>query len=103
MHPTGTFRVLGILLTLFSATMLVPVGVSLLYGEGTETAFLLAFALTLGTGLACWLPLRQQHAELRIRDGFLITVLFWAVLGLYGSFPLMLSDQPKLGLYRRRI
>ena len=97
MHPAGTFRVLGVLLTLFSVTMLVPAGVSLLYRDGAANAFLLAFAITLGTGLACWLPVRKQRAELRIRDGFLVTVLFWAVLGLYGSFPLMLSDQPKLG------
>ena len=97
MHPAGTFRVLGVLLMLFSVTMLVPAGVSLLYRDGAATAFLLAFAITLGTGLACWLPVRKQRAELRIRDGFLVTVLFWAVLGLYGSFPLMLSDQPKLG------
>lgn len=98
MHPAVAFRVLGVLLTLFSATMLVPVGVSLLYRDGTASAFLLAFAITLGTGLACWLPLRQQRAELRIRDGFLVTVLFWSVLGFYGAFPLMLSDQPQLGL-----
>ena len=97
MHPAGTFRVLGVLLMLFSVTMLVPAGVSLLYRDGAANAFLLAFAITLGTGLACWLPVRKQRAELRIRDGFLVTVLFWAVLGLYGSFPLMLSDQPKLG------
>ena len=97
MHPAGTFRVLGVLLTLFSVTMLVPAGVSLLYRDGAANAFLLAFAITLVTGLACWLPVRKQRAELRIRDGFLVTVLFWAVLGLYGSFPLMLSDQPKLG------
>ena len=96
MHPAGTFRVLGVLLTLFSVSMLVPAGVSLLYRDGAATAFLLAFAITLVTGLACWLPTRKQRAELRIRDGFLVTVLFWAVLGFYGSFPLMLSDQPEL-------
>ena len=98
MHPAGTFRVLGVLLMLFSVSMLVPAGVSLLYRDGATTAFLLAFAITLFTGLACWLPTRKQRAELRIRDGFLVTVLFWAVLGLYGSFPLMLSDQPELSI-----
>ena len=87
MHPAGTFRVLGVLLMLFSVTMLVPAGVSLLYRDGTATAFLLAFAITLGTGLACWLPVRKQRAELRIRDGFLVTVLFWAVLGLVRLLP----------------
>ena len=96
MRSAVVFRVLGVLLTLFSVSMLVPAGVSLLYRDGTATAFLLAFAITLVTGLVCWLPTRKQRAELRIRDGFLVTVLFWAVLGFYGSFPLMLSDQPEL-------
>ena len=56
MHPAGTFRVLGVLLMLFSVSMLVPAGVSLFYRDGATTAFLLAFAITLVTGLACWLP-----------------------------------------------
>ena len=86
MRSAVVFRVLGVLLTLFSVSMLVPAGVSLLYRDGATTAFLLAFAITLITGLACWLPVRKQRAELRIRDGFLVTVLFWAVLGFYGSF-----------------
>ena len=98
MHAAVAFRVLGVLLTLFSVTMLVPAGVSLLYRDGATNAFLSAFAITLVTGLACWLPVRRQRAELRIRDGFLVTVLFWAVLGLYGAFPLMLSDQPQLSV-----
>ena len=97
MHAAVAFRVLGVLLTVFSVTMLVPAGVSLLYRDGAAPAFLSAFAITLVTGLACWWPVRRQRAELRIRDGFLVTVLFWAVLGLYGAFPLMLSDRPQLG------
>ena len=96
MRAAVAFRVLGVLLTLFSVTMLVPAGVSLLYRDGAAPAFVSAFAITLVTGLACWLPVRRQRAELRIRDGFLVTVLFWAVLGLYGAFPLMLSEQPNL-------
>ena len=62
MHPAGTFRVLGVLLTLFSVTMLVPAGVSLLYRDGAATAFLLAFAITLGTGLGV-LVARAQAAR----------------------------------------
>ena len=60
MRAAVVFRVLGVLLTLFSVTMLVPAGVSLLYRDGTANAFLLAFAITLVTGLACWLPTRKQ-------------------------------------------
>ena len=97
MHALVVFRVLGILLMMFSVTMLVPALVSLLYRDGAGDAFLIAFAITFSTGLLCWLPSRNQHDELGIRDGFLVTVLFWTVLGLYGALPLMLAEQPKLG------
>ena len=36
--------------------------------------------------------------DLRIRDGFVITVLFWLVLGSAGSVPLALSDQLNLSV-----
>ena len=50
MHVAVVFRVLGILLTLFSGTMLVPFLVALLYDDGAQYAFLTAFAITLCTG-----------------------------------------------------
>ena len=96
MHVAVVFRVLGILLTLFSGTMLVPFLVALLYDDGAQYAFLTAFAITLCTGLACWLPVRNRIVDMGIRDGFLITVSFWLVLGLYGALPLMIADEPHL-------
>ena len=97
MRTSVVFRVLGVLLMVFSATMLVPVLVSFLYQDGASDAFLIAFAITFCTGLACWLPTRKSPAELGIRDGFIITVLFWTVLGFYGALPLMLEERSHLG------
>ncbi|MBT4987593.1 MAG: potassium transporter, partial [Proteobacteria bacterium] len=34
----------------------------------------------------------------RVRDGFLIVVLFWTVLAIFGTAPLLLSPNPALGL-----
>ncbi|KZY48315.1 potassium transporter, partial [Oleiphilus sp. HI0050] len=59
-------------------------------------AFLDAFVITLGLGLIIWLPVRNHKKELRVRDGFIVTVLFWLVLSLSGSVPLYLSDSPDL-------
>ena len=39
-----------------------------------------------------WSLCRDAKSDLRNRDGFLITVLFWTVLGLAGSLPLVLDD-----------
>ena len=96
MHFTVIARILGLLLMLFSIAQLPAVGVALYYGEQTTHTFLLAFAITLAVGFFTWLPFYRSKRELRIRDGFLITVLFWIVLGFAGSLPLMLGTDPRL-------
>ncbi len=86
-------RVVGLLLMLFSFTMLPSAGVALIYGDGDLYPFLIAFAVTLGTGFFFWLPVRSIRRELRLRDGFLVVVLFWSVLGLFGALPFVLSEK----------
>lgn len=96
MRFSTVFRVLGILLMCFSLTMLPPMAVSLYYSDQQFIVFFNALLLTLGIGLAIWLPVRNERKELRVRDGFIVTALFWVVLSLSGSIPLYLSDQPNL-------
>jgi len=96
MHFTVIFRVLGILLMLFSLTLLPPILVSVWYQDNTLTAFLIAFALISSSGLVIWLPCIHSRHDLRTRDGFLITVLFWAVLGVAGCLPFVFAESPGL-------
>ncbi|WP_226663972.1 TrkH family potassium uptake protein [Microbulbifer aggregans] len=91
-------RVFGILLTVFSLTLLPPIGVSLWYADGTHIAFSIAFGITLLTGLFMWLPVHDLKQDLRTRDGFVVTSLFWLVLGSFGSLPLIISPQPDLSV-----
>ncbi len=98
MHLTVVQRILGLLLMLFSATMLPPLGVSLLYGDGAWYTFLVAFGITLAVGVASWLPVRHQHRELRLRDGFVVVVMFWTVLSATGALPFVLAELPHLSL-----
>lgn len=91
-------RILGILLMLFSITMLPPIGVSLHFQDGYTAPFMDAFTGLLITGVLVWLPVRKQNRELRLRDGFLVVALFWIVLGLAGAAPLVLSTTPKISL-----
>lgn len=86
------FRILGILLMLFSLTHLVPLGVSILYQDGEHTAFIASFLVTFIVGLIFWIPTYKSSADLQTRDGFLITSLFWTVLGVFGSLPFMLNS-----------
>lgn len=91
MHFRLTLKVLGLLLMVFSLSMLPPVLVSFIYSDGIHNAFVLGFLLTLSVGFISWMPVRRHQAELRTRDGFIITVLFWIVLGFAGSIPITLA------------
>lgn len=94
MNGLVVLRIIGLLLSLFSLTMLPPVVVSLLYNDGAWPAFVEAFFIILAAGLALFLPLRRRRAELRIRDGFLVVAGFWVVLGFAGAVPLVLVEIP---------
>ena len=91
-------RILGMLLMMFSLTLVPPILISLLFGDGQWDAFVIAIMITAVTGLVMYLPNRLARKELRTRDGFLIAALFWSVLGLFGSLPLMLTGDAALSL-----
>ncbi|MDA8666061.1 TrkH family potassium uptake protein [Litoricolaceae bacterium] len=97
-HFGPTLRILGLLLMLFSLTMLPPIGISVIFDDGQIPLFGAAAGLIFGAGFISWLPARRQKRDLRIRDGFVITVLFWLVLGGAGSVPLALSEQLNLSM-----
>src|SRR4051794_28722506 len=91
-------RILGLLLMLFSMTMLPPVIVSLQFDDGNWRPFVFAFVALLSIGAIAWLPVRKRVRELRLRDGFLVVALFWVVLGASGSVPLLLSSELNMSI-----
>ena len=91
-------RILGLLLMMFSVTMLPPIGIAALYGEESWLAFVYGFLLTVASGFVIWMPVRRVRKELRLRDGFLVVASFWLVLGTFGAAPLYFSEVPTLSL-----
>ncbi|PAU82017.1 potassium transporter [Halovibrio salipaludis] len=89
-------RILGLLMMLFSLTLLPPILVSLIYQDGQSLAFLEGFAVVLLSGALIWWPNRRNNMELRVRDGFLITSLFWVVLSVSGAVPFFFSSEPSM-------
>lgn len=98
MHLLSIQRLLGLLLMIFSVTLLPPASVSLIYHDGQAQVFLTGAVAVFLLGLLLWLPVLHYRHELRVRDGFLIVVLFWVVLGLAGAIPLSLSEHPHLSV-----
>jgi trk system potassium uptake protein TrkH len=98
MNWTVVQRILGLLLMIFSLTMLPPAAVSIWYGDSSCIAFLEGFGLTLVAGFLIWLPVRRAQQELRFRDGFLIVSAFWTVLGGFGAAPFYFDDSLSLSL-----
>lgn len=98
MHPAIILRILGSMLMVYSVTMLVPVLVAAIYGDGDLGRFLYSFLITLVSGLLCWLPVQNVKQELRVRDGFVVVVLFWCVLSAFGTLPYLLTDNDPLSI-----
>jgi trk system potassium uptake protein TrkH len=98
MKAAAVQKVLGLLLMVFSLTILPPVGVSYFYEDGTAEAFLTAMVLLLVLGTLIWLPVRHKREELKLREGFMVVALFWSVLGLAGALPFVLAEEPNLSI-----
>jgi len=84
-------RILGMLLMIFSFTSVPPFLVSLWFDDGVASAFFIAFIINMMTGSVCWILAPGPKKELRLRDGFMVVVMFWTVLGISGSLPFSLS------------
>ena len=91
-------KILGQLVALFSITMVPPAVVSLFYKDGGGVPFVLAFIFSVVIGLTAYYPNRHENGDLKAREGFLIVVLFWLVLGAFASLPLIFLQEPNLSM-----
>ena len=98
MNWTVVQRILGLLLMMFSLTMLPPVIIAMIFKEHSWLPFVESFGLTLAAGLILWLPVHRSRKDLRLRDGFLVVAAFWTVLGTFGAAPLYFADSITMSL-----
>jgi trk system potassium uptake protein TrkH len=96
MNLAMVLRILGLMLMMFSLSMLPPVGVALGYQDGHAHVFAASFAIVAVIGSMLWLPVRHIRGDLRLRDGFLVVAMFWFFLALAGATPLIITDAPDL-------
>ena len=93
-------RMLGALLLIEAAAMVPALIVSLVYpdahsyalGYQDTSALVISILINVAAGsLLSFLPKKDLNSHLRLKEGFIITALGWIFLGLFGSFPFMLS------------
>jgi trk system potassium uptake protein TrkH len=92
MHVAIIQKIIGQFLMLFSLTLLPPAVIDILYQEDAARAFFYSYLLLLSIGFVLYLPVRSSKHDLRLRDGFVVVVLFWIVLGVAGAFPFYLYE-----------
>lgn len=92
-------KIVGIMLLLFSMTLVIPLITSFIYSDGNHYTFIYSFLIILGLGSILYLPNISAKNDIKIKEGFLIVVLFWFVLSIVGSLPFMIDRQLSLNFY----
>ena len=84
-------RVLGMLLCIFSAALLVPLGVSLAWDDGLWRIYAVSGLFIAAVGAGVWWWLRRQRRDMLPRHGIILVTLSWLLLPLAASLPLWLA------------
>jgi len=81
--------VLGLVVMLFSFTMLMPLLVAWGTHDGALGIYDESIAITFFAGLLMWVSSRHVKRELAVRDGYLLASLIWIVLPAFATLPLL--------------
>jgi trk system potassium uptake protein TrkH len=85
-------KIFGLLLIVFSFSMLPPVVVSFFDFHRDQPPFTQTFFIVLLIGVLLFIPVRHYEKELKNKEGFIIVTLFWIVFSGLGAIPFMLSE-----------
>ena len=92
-------RILGIGLIAFSLLQLTPILVSITYNEENLSAFGYSFLITLTFGSFLYLVnFEKKYEGIRVKEGFLLTVLLWFFFTIFASLPFILGSKSELSL-----
>ena len=79
------------MILVFAIILIIPVSISLIYNDGNTSSFIYSFIIIFLFGSFLFFPNRSNSfdSSIKIKEGFLIVVLFWVLLSFLGSFPFM--------------
>ena len=85
-------KIIGVMLIMFAVTLLIPIFTSLIYFDNNHWTFIFSMSLLLFVGSILYFPNQEmKSSDIKAKEGFLIVVLFWMILSLFGSIPFALD------------
>ena len=88
-----TTRILGTLLMIFSLAQFIPGFLAYFFNEKEFVYnFFTTGFVTFVVGCLLFFLASDKDGDLRTKDGFIITIFFWTVLGFFGSIPFFLAN-----------
>lgn len=91
-------RIIGLLLSIESAFLLVPLITSAVYGERDWIWFAVTLGITLLSGLCMVFCIHPSSSHMGKRDGFLLTAMVWLFFSLFGMIPFMLMENEPMSV-----
>lgn len=86
----ATLHAFSIILFFFGLTLIPPLAMAWINGDGAAHAYDEALLIALGASVALWLATRRSKADLNNRDAFLLVAMVWTLLPAVAAAPLAL-------------
>ncbi|GIS46229.1 MAG: hypothetical protein Ct9H90mP18_05610 [Gammaproteobacteria bacterium] len=90
-------KIIGIMLMMFAGTLMIPIVTSLSFSDGNLQTFIVSLLVFFIIGALLYFPNSKiKSSDIKSKEGFLIVVLFWLILSLFGSLPFILDKDLSL-------
>ena len=85
------------MLMMFAGTLMIPIVISLSFSDGNLQTFIVSLLVFFIIGTLLYFPNSKiKSSDIKSKEGFLIVVLFWLILSLFGSLPFILDKDLSL-------
>ena len=85
------------MLMMFAGTLMIPIVTSLSFSDGNLQTFIVSLLVFFIIGALLYFPNSKiKSSDIKSKEGFLIVVLFWLILSLFGSLPFILDKDLSL-------
>ena len=93
MNRRMVFYMIGQIIKLEAAVLVLPLAVSLIYGEACALHFAVVAAIALALGFALTLISRPGTQVMYAKEGFVIVAIAWLLMSAIGALPFTLSGE----------